>query len=54
MKNVKIEEIVFNDLKKVCIDRGLKIYKFVSDAILEKIANLEKNSETKKSKKDMS
>jgi hypothetical protein len=36
IKNLKIDEDVHNVLKKYCDNRGIKMYKFLENLILEK------------------
>lgn len=35
IKNLKIDEVVHNQLKKYCDKNGLKIYKFLEKLIME-------------------
>jgi len=41
LKSIKIEEDTFNKLKQYCDLNGLKIYKFVSNVISEKISEID-------------
>ena len=50
----KIDENIKNALDLFCEDRGLKINRFLEDAILDKIEEYEDVSELKKLKKEKS
>jgi hypothetical protein len=43
LKNIKIEESVYNKMKKHCEKNGLKIYSWVAKIILEKLTQEKEN-----------
>ena len=48
MKNVKIEDAAFDNMKSMCEKYGIKIYRFASDAIIDMCIDMEKMNDKSK------